>query len=447
MTTLKARFSALLRPKPTVADLTTRVATPTPRHDTESPSGEGRKTIDALISGELTPRGVLMQLALARAGDTLAFVRLVEDLLQRDINYATARETVNDTIAAAMLVADAAGPLAKDKRIAAEVQAMLDGKALQAIVAHLCGFEDFGFAVAEIVWSKGQRWTVSEVAPLPPAWFTFDKEDARTIRLLPAEAGGIAQPLLARKYICAVRNGYGLPFLRSHGYVGAFFQAMKSMTLKDWAGFLEMCGQPLRVGYYDPSKIADVADLKVVQDTLRKALRNIGADAWAMLPEGSRIEFVESVTKGASAAAFEDLIRYLDEQMTKRITGSVLATGTGNTGSGGSQALGSVHDDKFYLKVKSTAKVVADAIRECVVEPYIRMNYGPDVGVPAVRFVFDEPDNIPALAAALEKLVPLGLEVAQDEVRDKLGLRAPADGEKQLAPARPTQAAEPALAA
>src|SRR5690606_18915654 len=124
----------------------------------------------------------------------------------------------------------------------------------------------------------------------------------------------------------------------------------KSMTLKDWAGFLEMCGQPLRVGSIDPDVKLSPEDLIVVQKALRRALENLGSNAWALLPKGAKIEFIESTTKGSSAAAFEDLVRYLDEQVTKRITGSVLATGTGNTGSGGSQALGTVHDDRFISK-------------------------------------------------------------------------------------------------
>ena len=215
------------------------------------------------------------------------------------------------------------------------------------------------------------------------------------------------------------------------------------MTLKDWAGFLEMCGQPLRVGYYDPKTIPNAADLRAVQRTLRRALENLGADAWAMLPEGTKIQFVESATKGASAAAFEDLVRYLDEQVTKRITGSVLATGTGNTGSGGSQALGNVHNDKFVRKLKSTAAVVAKAIRQHIVAPYVAFNYGADVPVPVVRFAFEEPEDVVALTNALKELVPLGLEVSQEEIREKLRLRAPAEGEARLAsPASPAVPAD-----
>src|SRR5690606_20671195 len=127
-------------------------------------------------------------------------------------------------------------------------------------------------------------WKIKDLIPTPPAWITFDKEDARTPLLLPAEAGGIPQPLIHGKFVYVTRPGYGLPILRSHGYVGAFYKALKSMTLKDWAGFLEMCGQPLRVGSIDPDVKLSPEDLIVVQKALRRALENLGSNAWALLP-------------------------------------------------------------------------------------------------------------------------------------------------------------------
>ncbi|MNU44047.1 hypothetical protein D3C71_328500 [compost metagenome] len=429
------KVGALLKAPVTQAELRTQVATPTPVFDPVSTTGEVRRAIDASISGELTPLGVLARLALAKRGSTSAFVQLVEDVLERDINYAAARETVTESIDASLLIAEAASDGDVDRRITAEVQALLDSEPVQAAISHFCSFEDFGYAAGELVWNtSGSQWTIENIIALPPAWLTFDKTDARTPLLLPAEHAGTPQPLTQGKFVYVCRPSYGLPILRSHGYVGAFYKALKSMTLKDWAGFLEMCGQPLRVGYYDPKTIPDANDLRAVQKTLRRALENLGADAWAMLPEGTKIDFIESATKGASAAAFEDLVRYLDEQVTKRITGSVLATGTGNTGSGGSQALGNVHDDKFVRKLKSTASVVAKAIRQHIVAPYVAFNYGADTPVPFVRFAFEEPEDVVALTTALRDLVPLGLEVSQDEIREKLRLRTPAEGEARLAP-------------
>src|SRR5690606_30902756 len=89
-------------------------------------------------------------------------------------------------------------------------------------------------------------------------------------------------------------------------------------------------------------------------------------------------------------------------------------------------------DDKFVRKLKSTASVIADALRQYLIAPFVARNFGADAPVPKVRFVFDEPEDVVALTNALKELVPLGLEVSQDEIREKLRLRAPGKDEAKL---------------
>lgn len=404
-----------------------------------TPTGEIRRAIDESVGGEVTPLTVLNRLNAAKGGSISGFVALVENLLQRDLNYAGARELVSESISGAVLKATETGTEPADKRVAEAVQKLLAGNAVQSSIEHLCGFEDFGFALAELQWATAEAgsevtWDIVAVAPIPPGWITFDKRDGRTPLLLPAVANGPLRPLEAHKFVWVTRDGYGLPVLRSTGYAAVFYNALKSLTLKDWAGYLEMFGQPLRVGSFDPEKLPSPEDRKVVQKALRNALENLGADAWAVLPEGGKVEFIESAT-GQGGEGFENFIRYVDEQVSKRITGSVLATGTGNTGAGGSQALGVVHDEKFHRKVASSASFVSHAIREQIVKPFVLFNFGPDVEVPKVEFVFEKARDIVALATVLEKLVPLGLQASREEVLDLLGLRALREGESALATA------------
>lgn len=401
-----------------------------------APTGGIRRAVDESVGVEMSPLTVLSLLKAAKGGSISGFVALVENLLQRDLNYAGARELVSESISGAVLKATETGTAPADKQVAEAVQKLLWGNAVQSSIEHLCGFEDFGFALAELRWAmaaagSGITWDIVEVAAIPPGWVTFDKRDGRTPMLLPAVADGPLRGLNAHKFVWVTRDGYGLPVLRSTGYAAVFYNALKVMATKNWAGYLEMFGQPLRMGSYDPEKTPSPADRKLVQKALRSALENLGSDSWAMLPEGAKIEIVESAT-GQGGEGFENFVRYIDEQISKRITGSVLATGTGNTGSGGSQALGVVHDDKFHRKVASSASFVSHAIREQVVRPFVLFNFGPDVEVPKVEFVFEKARDIAALASVLEKLVPLGLQASREEVLDLLGLRAVREGETAL---------------
>lgn len=444
------RVGALLMPKatPSASDLATQEATPTNVFTTDNVTGSVRRAIDDSVPTLSSPVLTLRLLQQGRGGNIQAFVRAVEPVLEQDLNYGSAVDTVVEALTAAPLIAEPAGQLARDKRLAAEVQqVILDTEPLLQIVRHLASSEDFGFAVAENIWdTSGPTWKLSEVVAVPPGWITFDKNDGRTPLLLPGDAGKAATPLTWGKYIYCAMPGYGLPILRSHGFAAAFYNSLKNMSDKSWSEFLEMFGQPMRQGTWDPKAVPDAKEREKAKKVLRDALQNIGRDAWAMLPAGLEIKLLESATKGASSDLYERFSRYTDELITKRKTGSVLATGTGNTGSGGSQALGNVHNEAFLRKVRALGKRIASAIRRYVVEPYVRFNYGPDTPVPFVAFHFEEPEDIAVLSQALERLVPLGLEVSQEEIRDKLGLRAPADGEARLVPQAASAPQEPAPA-
>jgi phage gp29-like protein len=446
----KQKIGALLKPGtlPAANELNTRVAAPAIVYATEAPTGSVRRAIDASVPDMSTPLATMAQLNRARNGDTRALVDVVEPIVQQDLNYSAAVDTVIEALTSAMLIAEPAGELARDKRVAADVQRyVLDSDVVMGIVEHLASVDDFGYCAAEVIWdTSSPRWIISNVIPLSPAWVSFDKNDARTPMLAPDVSGGTPQPLRWGKFVYCALPGYGLPYLRSHGYAAALFKALGNMGVKDWAGYLEMFGQPMRKGTYDPEAMADKVELEKAKKVLKTALQNLASDAWAMLPKGLEIELLEATTTGMSSDLYERFVRYTDEMITKRKTGSVLATGTGNTGSGGTQALGAVHNEALLRKVRSLGRRVAAAIRRFLVEPYVRFNYGEDTPIPFVTFSFEEQEDVAGLSDALAKLVPLGLRVSQEEVRDRLGLRAPVAGEELLgAPVVPDPAATPAI--
>jgi phage gp29-like protein len=77
-----------------------------------------------------------------------------------------------------------------------------------------------------------------------------------------------------------------------------------------------------------------------------------------------------------------------------------------------------------------------------LVKPYIDLNHGPQAHYPKVIIRRRKPEDVQQLANALAQLVPLGLEVEQSVVRDKLSLPDPEKGALLLRPASP---AGPAL--
>lgn len=414
--------------------LESRVATSANSIVVSQHSGDVRDAVDNKVPDAATPLHVMRSIKQGRAGNARAVVSIIEPLIQLDLNYSAAVDTVNETLMSATLIAEPGGKLERDKRIAADVQSeIIDTTWCRNSIEHFASVQDFGYAVAEAMWQfNGSNWVPVDLIPLPPSWFTFDQDDNRTPLLLPASKGQKPTPLQPDKFVYCELPGYGFPYMRGTGIAAAFIVALANMTTKDWAGFLEQNGQPMRLGIYDPDAIADPAELEKAKKVLRKALEGISRDAWAMLPKGLQIELLESAVKGQTSDLYERMIRFANELVSKRKTGSVLATGTGNTGSGGSQALGSVHQEALIRKVSSLGRRIADALREHLVKPYVLRKFGPNASVPYLRFQWEKQSDIQALSSALNLLVPLGLRVSQEEVRDRLNLRAPSEGEEVL---------------
>jgi phage gp29-like protein len=431
------KLPALLQPMPSAAELAKPQATPSTSFGVAplQTTGRVRQALDREWKGLPTPASALEALRLATdATDIAPLMSAIERMKALNLNYTSARETISEPIIAAPLRATTGGSLARDKRIAEDVQAtLLDTGWMRDLVSHLAEFDDYGFAAADIFWdtSNPTHWHQVGAQAIPPRWVTFDRVDGRTPLLLPAEQGQKPAPLKYAQTVFVMRPGFSLPVLRAHGYAGVFYDAICRAATADWSGLLEMHGAPMRVGTYDPN-VADDEVLKEQQKVLKKALESIGHDAWAMVPNTMKIEFVDAISKGASADMFERYHRYFDELNTKRITGAVLTTGTGNTGSGGTQALGGTHSDATARKIAGAAAVIADAIRRDVVVPYVRANYGDAAPIPFVTFHFETAVDQNARIVSIGSMIDRGLAVAADDVREALNLRTPKEGDEVL---------------
>lgn len=123
----------------------------------------------------------------------------------------------------------------------------------------------------------------------------------------------------------------------------------KRNCLADYSQYSEIFGQPLRIGKYNPQD-------EVARTQLKQSLEEMGSSSWAIYPEGTGIEFVESNSKTGSADLYKGLIELCNAEISKLIVGQTLTT---EQGAVGSQALGNVHQavedkiefaDKLFIK-------------------------------------------------------------------------------------------------
>ena len=91
--------------------------------------------------------------------------------------------------------------------------------------------------------------------------------------------------------------------------------------------------------------------------------------------------------------------------------------------------------------IAADAKQLAQTLNRDLVKTVIDINYGPQKAYPRIVIALPEEDDLALLADNLAKLVPLGLQVSAQEVRQKLGLSTP-DKEAEIlqAPNQPIPA-------
>ena len=279
-----------------------------------------------------------------------------------------------------------------------------------------------GFSVTEIVWDMSERqWRPARLEHRLPQWFDFDRETgARLTRRDGAEWVEL-EPWKFVVHRSAAKSG--LPIRGGIARVVAWCWMYASFGVKDWARYVEAYGMPLRLGrYHDEATNEEIA-------VLRRAVRDIGADAAAVVPESMAVEFVTE-TPGR-AGVFAEHMAYLDKQITIAVLGQTLTT---DTSGAGSYALGQVHDMVRKDIERSDGRQLAATLSRDLVAPFVALNFGPDVPLPRLSILRPDPTDVAQLSQALERLVPLGLRVDADEVRRKLGLGAPPKDGEALAP-------------
>jgi phage gp29-like protein len=246
-------------------------------------------------------------------------------------------------------------------------------------------------------------------------------------RLLLAVDGSLeGVPLPPYKFVGHVpRLKSGVPIRGGLAKPAAWAFIFKSYTLKDWAAFAEVYGMPIRVGKYGPN--ASPED----RQKLLAAVRNIGTDAAAIIPETMTIEFVEA-GKGVStggAAVFSGLADYLDKQIFKLVLGQIMTTDDG-----ASLAQAKVHQTVRVDIQAADAVQLENTLNRDIIRPFIDLNWGPQAVYPRITLPVAENEDLTALADNLAKLVPLGFRVREAELRDRFGFTDPEAGELVLGP-------------
>ncbi|MDM9647739.1 DUF935 domain-containing protein [Rhizobium sp. S163] len=422
---VSSRTSSILGPdgRPIVVQvLAEEIATPT--------VAGVRRTHEERVATGITPERLGTILREAAQGDARSYLTLAEEMEERYLHYASQLQTRRlalEGIDATIEANDA------DAKIVDAVTELVQDDGFKNALGNLTDGISKGYAVVEMMWEyKRKALRPVEYIERDPRFFQLDRLTLRELRL--AVDGSIeGEELPEAKFLRHMpRTKMGLPLRRGMARPAAWAYLIQQFTLQDWAAFSEVYGMPLRVGKYNAN--ASAGDKR----TLLKAVASIANDAAAIIPQGMEIEFHE-VSGNNGAAVFGGLLEYIDKQISKLVVGQTM---TSDDGSSLGQA--KIHNEVRLDILRADAKQLAFTANRDLIKPFVDLNFGPQEKYPALQLLVPDPEDVVALTDAVAKMVPFGLRVKQSEIREKIGLSDPVDGDELLMPINTAPAAEPA---
>ena len=237
------------------------------------------------------------------------------------------------------------------------------------------------YSPAELVWkTEADRWTFRLKCWNPR--YSFWRWDLRSYQLVSMDGTIEAIPGDAQ-WVIYTPDGYQRGWV--HGFVRPLARLflMRQWAYRDWARWSEVHGMPIRKGIVPAAASAPVAE-NFVRD-----LMAIGNEATVRLERdengrGFDIELVEAASQ--SWEGFQRLAERCEENAAVMLLGQNLTT---SAKSGGSYALGAVHDRIRLDRVEADAASLTPVLTEQAIKPWVLYNWGDERLIPRVRWLTD----------------------------------------------------------
>lgn len=383
-----------------------------------SMTGVRRAWNDDSIAKGLNPVKLANVLTDANQGDIYDYLTLAEEMEEREPHYGSVIRTRKLAIEGLDRHVEPGSDDELGQKIADDINNLVQSAEFDDLISALVDGLGKGFAACEVMW---QNFKPTTYKWRDPRYFTYAADDAYTLRLR-NEDGTAGQHLPAYKFVVhQPKLKAGVPIRGGLARMAALSYMCKTYALTDWMAFCEVFGMPIRVGKYGNG--ASDTDKTI----LKRAVANIGTDAAAIIPESMQLEFIQAATSTGGESLFENLANWLDKQISKAVLGQTMTADDGS-----SNAQSQVHNEVRLDLLKADAKQLAATINQQLIKPYIDFNYGVQEVYPKFVLHVPESEDIAGLVSGLAQLIPLGLKVPQNFVRDKLGIPDPQEDEELL---------------
>jgi phage gp29-like protein len=380
----------------------------------------------------LTPTRLAEIMKSANMGHAKPYLTLAYEMEERYLHYASQLQTRRLALEGGSVSVSA--PKGVDAKAVDLVESLVADPMFADMTLALQDATGKSYSVVEPVWEfEAQALRPVKYQHRDARFFRYDEIAQERLCLL--EDSGLPGEEIKAPYFVKHEPFLraGVPIRRGSARSAAWAFVMQTFALQDWAAFAEIYGIPFRVGKYHSS--ATDRD----KATLLRAVRSIANDAAAIIPEATAIEFIE--TNGSRGeAVFGSLIDYLDRKVSLILLGQTMTSEVSK--SGGSLAQAKVQENVRADIVRFDLKRTAATINRDLVRPFVAMNLGPQDVYPIVEMELPENEDLAALAAFLDKAVPLGLHVGQKYVRGRASIPEPEPDEELLESPRAAGAQE-----
>ena len=373
-----------------------------------------RQVVPEHPSWGLSPEGLATILRQSEGADPSRWYALCADVEEKEWHYRGVLSQRRSALSQLPITVDPASDAKEHVAHADVIRSIMQRPEMVLSLFDLSDALGKGMAFGEIDWdtSAGQ-WMPKDIVAKPLAWFRYAQHDLTTPQLL--DEAGMPQSLRPYKWIThRARLNSGLPVRDGLTRAAVWAWMFKNFDIKAWLVFLNRYGQPLRLGKYPMSSKPGE------RSTLLRALRDMGSDFAAIIPEGMDVEFVDG--SGDGGAAFKDQAVYFDEQISKLTVGQ---TGTSDASKGG-YAVGRVHEGVLGAICSYDGIVMGTSLNRDLVRPVIDLNFGPQKAYPTVKIGLPDQKNIELILKSIGDMIDRGLPVEASQVYPLLGLTEPA---------------------
>jgi phage gp29-like protein len=373
------------------------------------------------IGFDITPQQLGQIIRGADSGQTREWFILAEEIEELFAHYSAVLSKRRRQVSLLPMTVIAAENAPDGERHAEFVREWLASEVLEDAMFDITDGIGKGYVPCEIMWdSQPDGMRPKEIAWRNQRDFEVSWRDGQTIWL--RSENGYDE--LARHKFLLHRHPFksGNPVRNGLTRAVAWLWMYSTYTLKDWALFVQGYGLPTRLGKYGPE--SSYQDRRV----LMRAVRDIAGSLAAIIPKSMDMELVEAKGANDGSRLFDGRATWLNMEVSKLVLGGVAGTDAVK----GSHAVGEEHRKAEDDVEKFDARLIAKSINRQIIQPMIAFSFGQQKGYPRIRIGEDEQVSLAAMIAGVADLVPVGLKVKAQEVRDRLQLTKPEAGDEVL---------------